>query len=91
MFNERAELASEFLVRLLCYLSGIISFLSDYTNLFFKVQQITQKFQTKICVVKIRKTYEWPEEWTTSIIVPFRKKGATTDYNNFHLIALLTP
>lgn len=35
-------------------------------------------------------TTEWPKDWITSVIVHLHKKGSTTQYNNYRLIALIS-
>lgn len=39
---------------------------------------------------RIWKTCTWPEDWTTSVVIPLHKKASTTCCNNYRLIALIT-
>ncbi|KAL6420080.1 hypothetical protein ACFW04_014145 [Cataglyphis niger] len=43
----------------------------------------------KICNL-IWKIKEWPKKWTTSVVIPLHKKGATTYCDNYRFIALQT-
>ncbi|KAF2903425.1 hypothetical protein ILUMI_02765 [Ignelater luminosus] len=48
-----------------------------------------QKIMHTLCQ-KIWKTGLWPEDWSTSIVLPLHKKGPATVCDNYRLIALIS-
>ena len=39
---------------------------------------------------QIWKTQQWPQDWKTSVFIPFPKKGNAKEFSNYHKIALIS-
>ena len=38
---------------------------------------------------QIWKTQQWPQDWKSSVFIPFSKKGNAKECSNYHTIALI--
>ena len=39
---------------------------------------------------QIWKTQQWPQDWKSSVFIPFPKKGNAKECSNYHMIALIS-